>query len=355
MMNDGFGNFAVDTNISVGIGPLHVFDGPRYTFLDSDNDGDEDLLFGYTDFSQNISGQGIYKNNGSGIFTKDTTAFMEVKYDYAPGVADFNQDGFVDLAFIDDNNTNNDTLKIFLNDGNGGFSNPVATFWVGETLNILVFDANGDGRQDIAAYGVEIGSGYSFLFINEGNGVFNPQNTLGLLPGSTSMHLGAADFDLDGDQDLVYKGGPNGIEIYLNDGTGDFYRDSASLILDEPYTYLSGSTDIRVADMDGDGDTDIIVGHILQRPIILFNERILTGVDEQAAMQSIQLYPNPTQSTLQLNGLEEPRDYTIYTLQGSLVQAGTAHPGEALDVTRLKSGMYLLKLETGERVKFVKE
>jgi hypothetical protein len=230
---------------------------------------------------------------------------------------------------------------------------------VGASYNILVFDANGDGKQDIAAYGQTFifGPHHSFLFINEGNGVFNPQNTLGLEPGSTGeMVLNAADFDLDGDQDLVYKGGSNGIEVYLNDGTGDFYRDSASLIFDESYTYIpGGDTDVQVADMDNDGDTDIIIGHLLQRPIILFNERILTGVDEQAATQRIQLYPNPTQSTLQLNGLKEPRNYTIYTLQGSLVQTGRANPGEGIEVARLTQGMYVFQLETGERLKFVKE
>jgi hypothetical protein len=88
-------------------------------------------------------------------------------------------------------------------------------------------------------------------------------------------------------------------------------------------------------------------------------DSICTNISMQTPLlepeKGLFVYPNPTQSTLQLNGLEEPRNYTIYTLQGRLVQTGLAHPGETLDVARLKSGMYLLNLETGERLKFVKE
>ncbi len=76
---------------------------------------------------------------------------------------------------------------------------------------------------------------------------------------------------------------------------------------------------------------------------------------QEMPRMNLKVFPNPAQASIQVSRLHGPVRYQIYTLQGSLVQTGQAHPGEPLDVARLKSGLYLLQLETGERLKFTKE
>ncbi len=115
----------------------------------------------------------------------------------------------------------------------------------------------------------------------------------------------------------------------------------------------------------GYGDSNYILvcayrdDSIVYRTSLEGRDSICTNIGTQAPLlepeKGLFIYPNPTQSTLQLNGLKEPQNYSIYTLQGSLAQTGRANPGEGIEVARLTKGMYVFQLETGERVKFVKE
>src|SRR5690348_12542697 len=63
-------------------------------------------------------------------------------------VADFNGDGKPDIAALDSNSTN---LAVYLNQGNGNFSDPVPTVLTitGNGMSFVAGDFNEDGKQDL--------------------------------------------------------------------------------------------------------------------------------------------------------------------------------------------------------------
>ena len=69
----------------------------------------------------------------------------------------------------------------------------------------------------------------------------------------------------------------------------------------------------------------------------------------------IKTYPNPSTNYISLSGLAESKNYVIYTMQGKEVAHGTIANNNQIDVRFLTDGMYLLKLENLEMVKFIKE
>ena len=77
--------------------------------------------------------------------------------------------------------------------------------------------------------------------------------------GSNSYGLDIADLDNDGDQDIVvfmkrfYEGGPAGAKVYLNDGSGGFANST------EYYSPTVFMTGFALADVENDGDLDIML------------------------------------------------------------------------------------------------
>lgn len=60
---------------------------------------------------------------------------------------------------------------------------------------------------------------------------------------------------------------------------------------------------------------------------------------------SLQGYPNPVQSTLQLNNTESS-SYVLYDVLGARVQTGEVAPQGSINLSTLASGMYVLQLQT---------
>lgn len=80
--------------------------------------------------------------------------------------------------------------------------------------------------------------------------------------GDNSRRLAAADIDADGDLDLIvgradFILGPNGIHVLTNDGSGNF-------VVGAPFESVPGASRaaaaVVLADVDNDGDFDLISG-----------------------------------------------------------------------------------------------
>lgn len=69
----------------------------------------------------------------------------------------------------------------------------------------------------------------------------------------------------------------------------------------------------------------------------------------------IKTYPNPSTSYISLSGLMETKNYIIYNMTGKELMRGSISYNNKIDVRFLNNGLYLLKLEDFEIIKFIKE
>lgn len=179
--------------------------------------------------------------------TDITTGF---KLLYGMAVADFNGDGKPDIAATD-NDTKN--VYIYLNDGAGAFGAPKTIPLTMNALGpgaIVAGDFNEDGKQDLMV-GTVSGSQSVLLLTGNGDGTFTQQQDL---PNSFGFSSAAAtDLNHDNHLDLVF--GMNGpIFVYLGDGHGGFQQKTFSNQGD-PGLFTS----VGVADFNKDGNPDLIV------------------------------------------------------------------------------------------------
>jgi choice-of-anchor B domain-containing protein len=81
------------------------------------------------------------------------------------------------------------------------------------------------------------------------------------------------------------------------------------------------------------------------------------SIDEPAAGENAAVYPNPAQSTIQLQGFTGEHHLALFGMDGHLIKAWEALPGTAglnLAVGHLPEGVYVLKgMETGRSARFV--
>lgn len=133
-----------------------------------------------------------------------------------------------------------------------------------EGPKVLTGDVNNDGREDILLMGAANDPDKLFLQTTKGTFSFNEQIAFEGDKSQESTGGAFADMDNDGDLDLLLGAGGNeyqkGIENFLlryyeNDGKGNFVKEK------EKTPPAAGNTScIKIADFDGDGDKDVFIG-----------------------------------------------------------------------------------------------
>ena len=271
--NDGRGGF---TDVTPAGLPIPVGGTRSLAFGDVDGDGDLDLVVG--GYSYPGAQNRLLINDGTGAFTEQTVARLPVRQDPTAAIAFGDVDGDGDLDLIEGNGGSYGSggwrNRLLVNDGSGVFTDVTTSQMpnvTDMTSALAVGDVDGDGDLDLV-----FGNGYydglqclegeqNRLLVNDGTGTFTDV-TATQLPSDNTMTHGVAfgDVDDDGDLDLVvananYSGGQDGQNaLLLNDGAGGFTDDTMGrLPIRQDATFA-----VALADIDEDGDAEILVGNI---------------------------------------------------------------------------------------------
>jgi len=181
---------------------------------------------GFADIAQAALPDG----NGAGVLTvllgQADGKFKEIASDAVLGHApkaivagDFNRDGFEDVIVGDDDGS----LKLFLGDGTGKLLPADEVARVGSVVSIAVADFNRDGIPDIAVSDW-LGSSVT-VFLGAGNGRFERLWSFPLKMPGIAARVATGDFNGDGIPDLaiVYSDDAGyTYKVMVGDGKGGF-------------------------------------------------------------------------------------------------------------------------------------
>lgn len=70
---------------------------------------------------------------------------------------------------------------------------------------------------------------------------------------------------------------------------------------------------------------------------------------------NIKLYPNPSSELIQVSGLKGNENYKIYNILGAEIKNGTISNNEQIDIRNFTNGLYFLKFDNGNSIKFIKQ
>ncbi|MCH7700178.1 MAG: VCBS repeat-containing protein [Planctomycetes bacterium] len=239
---NGLGNFGAQQVITTAAsGAQSVF------AADLDGDGDIDVL------SASVSDDKIawYENtDGLGSFGPQQIITTQANYARSVFAADLDGDGDIDVLSA---SGNDDKIAWYENtDGLGSFgAQQIITTTAEFAASVFAADLDGDGDLDVLSAS-ESDDKIAWYENTDGLGSFGPEQIITTTAVAASSVF-AADLDSDGDNDVLSASRANEIAWYENtDGLGSFGPPQIiTNAADDPYSVFA-------ADLDGDGDNDVL-------------------------------------------------------------------------------------------------
>jgi len=243
--NDGTGRFAQTWGVDMGDSDTSP------AFGDVDGDGDLDVLFSVW------AGRGavvVRFNDGTGAFGGGSRVAVG-SYPSAPALGDIDGDGDLDLLTANYGGIRQ-SVSVRLNDGQGTFGGALDVTAGTYSQEVLLGDVDGDGDLDLLA---RDDSHTAYLRLNDGHGMFRQRRAVYL--GCRVEDIALHDVDGDGDLDLLGAVEPRGlvvpdrVSIWRNDGRGFFGANNQNR---QDVIITASSDSFTMADVDGDGDLDLL-------------------------------------------------------------------------------------------------
>jgi len=248
--NYGQVQFQVHTLFSGWGSPRGVWDSDVYT-ADIDGDGDMDVISagGWYVINSSSGAELVwYENDGQANFTKHVITSHGGSLSTPVHATDIDSDGDMDVL-----SGNWEGVILYKNDGQANFTKHVITSL--RACSIHTDDVDGDGDMDVlcAESGGGIKGGYVgslTWYENDGLANFTAHMINSDALGARSVY--ARDLDGDGDTDVLLASDLyNEIAWYENDGQANFTNHVIT-------TDALGAESVYATDVDGDGDMDVL-------------------------------------------------------------------------------------------------
>ncbi len=250
------------------LGKMISQEGPCMAVGDINGDGNEDVFMGGAKGqSGNIF---IHTGNGSLVSKNNTVFLKDASFeDTAAAFFDVDNDSDLDLMIGSGGNqvdeSDRESIRLYLNDGKGNFTKATLPA-ISNINNISVIapnDVDGDGDLDvfvgsrsiIGVYGVDP----SHVFLeNKGNGVLEDRSK------EVTPALKASGMITDAKWVNLSPSTPKVLVTVSDWGAPKIYKYANGTLTesDNPFASLEGWWNIlQPADLDGDGDTDFVMGN----------------------------------------------------------------------------------------------
>lgn len=291
VLNDG-GVFGVPSPLEIGAQTDMV------EIADLNGDGIPDLVFAVRSFRGRLA---VCRGLGDGTFREPE----EIRLGREPRAVlarDLDGDGDVDLVGL---NHREPVIEILRNDGSGSFERLPSIIVGGANVGIpypqglAAGDLDQDGDLDLAI--VCTGASRVYFARNRGDATFDPPEgwrpvrVAGEIGGMTDVDLG----DLDGDGDLDAVVPLILLQSVSHVGVFTTTDDASALRFDQdaaaPATAAGYAFTTALADLDGDGDLDVISGQALPGPLNALDNRtepLASGGDGVIRFESPQVLVN---------------------------------------------------------------
>jgi hypothetical protein len=314
---------------------------------DIDGDGDMDVVS-----ASDFSGLAWYENlDGNGNFS--TTKIIDNTIPNSRSVVAADMDGDGDLDVVGNASTIAEIVWYENLDGLGNFGSRRDINDTGSYSNVI-FVADIDGDNDMDVLSASPGDNEVAWYENlDGDGNFGSKNVITVtLEKAWTVH--AADLDNDGDTDvistLLEDFGGEVVWFENLDGNGSF---SDKKVIS---TAVQSPRSVYAADIDNDGAMDVLSASQNDDKIAWYRNLIL-GVNENQ-VSSFKIYPNPSNGIVHIDSKKEiVRRVSVFDAMGKRIFSKQENSNE-IDISNLQNGMYFLRITTdsGEFVqKIIKE
>ena len=313
---------------------------------DLDGDGDLDLVLRSMPGNDVEGGVFTLENSGGGTFTSPAGVWLNTfAQPTAITTIDVDADGAGDYLWV--------VQDSMIWGPYNGTDGPSSAQYIGmapiDPRYLEPVDLNADGHEDFVIVSADT---VAFL-LNDGSNGFLPSSALPFdnldqsWPYSKRHELG--DLDGNGFQDLMAINTAGDIFWYPNFGNGN---------IGGPFTLITGPehtgrNDITLADMDGDGDLDVLTCSDQGAAAWLGNDEILpTGFAASGSNTAPLVYPDPMSDEARVvfnQALPSAARIELVDVNGRVVRTLNGNGMREVLIERgaLPSGIYLLRIVSG--------